>query len=153
MRSRVQATVKLGAAGPAALGGRPLPAAPSQSTARRLRPHHARPPATGTELLSAAVKLAAADPAVAAAQLHVQTSNADAIAFYQRRGFQLGGVLCNYYRRLSPPDAVELYRALHAGYRHGPPASKAAGGEATPGGSASLGSSVRQQTHQHVQPG
>jgi len=99
------------------------------------------------------VRLAAADPAVAAAQLHVQTSNADAIAFYQRRGFQLGGVLCNYYRRLSPPDAVELYRALQSGYRHGPPASKAADAEAPPGGSASLGSSVRQQTHQHAQPG
>ncbi|KAK9828018.1 hypothetical protein WJX81_000573 [Elliptochloris bilobata] len=69
----------------------------------------------GTHLLSCALRLAREDPAVATAHLHVQTSNAAAIAFYERHGFHRGAVLLKYYRKLEPPDAVELSKALHAG--------------------------------------
>ena len=69
--------------------------------------------ATGTSLLSCALRLAAEDPAIASAHLHVHTNNTEAIAFYQRHGFHCGPVLKNYYRKLDPPDGVELYKALH----------------------------------------
>jgi ribosomal protein S18 acetylase RimI-like enzyme len=42
----------------------------------------------------------------------IQTSNDDAIAFYTRLGFEQGGIVRGYYRRLDPPDAVVLRRRL-----------------------------------------
>ena len=42
----------------------------------------------------------------------IQTANTDAIAFYERLGFVNAGVVPGYYRRLRPPDAVLLERAL-----------------------------------------
>jgi N-alpha-acetyltransferase 50 len=41
-----------------------------------------------------------------------QTTNTDAIAFYERLGFQRGAVVPGYYRKLKPPDAVVLERRL-----------------------------------------
>ena len=35
--------------------------------------------------------------------LHVQISNADAIAFYTKQGFEKGEMLENYYKRIEPP--------------------------------------------------
>ena len=63
-------------------------------------------------MLSSTLRLAAEDPAIQSAHLHVQTSNAAAIAFYERHGFRRGAVLHKYYRKLDPPDAVELSRPL-----------------------------------------
>ena len=65
-------------------------------------------------MLSSALRLAAEDPVIQSAHLHVQTSNAAAITFYERHGFHRGAVLHKYYRKLDPPDAVELSRPLHA---------------------------------------
>jgi ribosomal protein S18 acetylase RimI-like enzyme len=54
------------------------------------------------------------DPNVVDAYLHVQTSNEEAIRFYQRAGFQIAETLMGYYRknRLSPPDAYILRKPL-----------------------------------------
>ena len=65
-------------------------------------------------MLSSALRLAAEDLVIQSAHLHVQTSNAAAITFYERHGFHRGAVLHKYYRKLDPPDAVELSRPLHA---------------------------------------
>ena len=64
-------------------------------------------------MLSSALRLAAEDPVIQSAHLHVQTSNAAAITFYERHGFRRGAVLHKYYRKLNPPDAVELSKPLH----------------------------------------
>lgn len=56
-------------------------------------------------------------PEVTEAFLHVQTSNEEAIAFYQRFGFHRAEVVEGYYKRnrLEPPDAVVLRRSLQSG--------------------------------------
>ncbi len=48
------------------------------------------------------------------AYLHVQTSNEEAIRFYQRAGFEIAETLLGYYRknRLNPPDAYILRKRL-----------------------------------------
>ena len=40
--------------------------------------------------------------------LHVHVINDDALAFYQRLGFEIIGKLENYYKRISPPDCFVL---------------------------------------------
>ena len=47
--------------------------------------------------------------------LPLQTSNAEAIRFYQRFGFGVGETIPGYYKRLDPPDAVVLSRRLSSG--------------------------------------
>lgn len=51
-------------------------------------------------------------PEVKEACLHVQTSNDEAIAFYQKYGFQVTETIKNYYKRIDPPDAVLLQKSL-----------------------------------------
>jgi hypothetical protein len=41
-----------------------------------------------------------------------KTANTDAIAFYERLGFEKGATVPGYYRKLHPPDAVILERRL-----------------------------------------
>ncbi len=52
----------------------------------------------------------------------MQTSNEDAIRFYQRAGFEVGGTVENYYKRLDPPHAVLLRKVMHGsgGGEHSP---------------------------------
>ena len=64
----------------------------------------------GSRLLEVILQLAAATPAVAEVYLHVHIINEDALAFYQKWGFQNAGVVQNYYRRIEPRDAVLLRR-------------------------------------------
>ena len=71
-----------------------------------LAPHRDR--AIGTRLLRHALNEGSKDAFLTHAYLHVQTNNADAIAFYERFGFEEDGVARNYYKRLEPPDAVIL---------------------------------------------
>lgn len=50
----------------------------------------------------------AGPPLVAEVYLHVQTSNADALAFYKKFRFENRGVIRNYYKRIEPPDCYVL---------------------------------------------
>ena len=43
---------------------------------------------------------------------HVQVSNADAIAFYERFGFRIIERKENYYKRIEPADAFVLQKNL-----------------------------------------
>lgn len=44
--------------------------------------------------------------------LHVQTSNEDAVRFYERFGFENVGLVENYYKRIDPPHCYELRKKL-----------------------------------------
>ncbi len=58
-----------------------------------------------------------ADPSLQFCCLHVHTSNAPALAFYQAHGFQVHSRVPNYYAKdaVDPPDAFLLKRRiLHA---------------------------------------
>ncbi len=66
----------------------------------------------GAALLKHTMMAAQSDSNIVEAYLHVQTSNDGAVKFYQRFGFRTGEVIPNYYRRLSPPDALMLYSPL-----------------------------------------
>lgn len=50
-----------------------------------------------------------------AALLPLQTSNEEAMRFYGRYGFEVGETIPGYYKRLDPPDAVVLRKALQPG--------------------------------------
>ena len=47
-------------------------------------------------------------PKVERVYLHVQTSNADALAFYQKFGFTVVETIKDYYKRITPPDCYVL---------------------------------------------
>ena len=64
--------------------------------------------ATGSQLLTLALKDFEGRVGVVDAYLHVQVSNTDAIGFYMRRGFHIAQTLQNYYRRIQPAHAVLL---------------------------------------------
>lgn len=66
----------------------------------------------GSRLLEQSLCEAGQDSNIIEAYLHVQTNNEEAIRFYQQFGFVLGEVVENYYKRLTPPDAVILRRTL-----------------------------------------
>lgn len=70
--------------------------------------------AAGFQLLQQTLEAAQVDPNIVEAYLHVQTSNEEAIRFYQRAGFELAETLLGYYRknRLRPPDAYILRKRL-----------------------------------------
>ena len=44
--------------------------------------------------------------------LHVQTSNEDAIRFYEKFGFEKGELVEGYYKRIDPPDCFVLSKKL-----------------------------------------
>mmetsp|Transcript_28645 Transcript_28645/g.37541 ORF Transcript_28645/g.37541 Transcript_28645/m.37541 type:complete len:186 (+) Transcript_28645:78-635(+) len=44
--------------------------------------------------------------------LHMQTSNADALRFYERHGFDNIDTIRNYYKRIEPPDCYILKKRL-----------------------------------------
>mmetsp|Transcript_134410 Transcript_134410/g.287547 ORF Transcript_134410/g.287547 Transcript_134410/m.287547 type:complete len:196 (+) Transcript_134410:62-649(+) len=46
--------------------------------------------------------------------LHVQTSNAGALAFYNSFGFKVAEEIKNYYKNIEPPDCFVLRKALTA---------------------------------------
>ncbi|BDA42981.1 N-alpha-acetyltransferase 50 [Coccomyxa sp. Obi] len=68
----------------------------------------------GSQLLHRTLEAAQQDPNIVEAYLHVQTSNEEAIRFYQRAGFKVSEMLTGYYRknRLQPPDAYVLRKRL-----------------------------------------
>ena len=66
----------------------------------------------GTHLLEHALGEAMGDPNIEDAYLHVQTNNDGAIRFYGRHGFEVTEKICNYYKRIDPPDCYVLRRHL-----------------------------------------
>ena len=52
------------------------------------------------------------DSAIVRAELHVHVTNRDAIRFYQKHGFEEHKIEKNYYKDLTPGDAVLLTKAL-----------------------------------------
>jgi ribosomal protein S18 acetylase RimI-like enzyme len=44
--------------------------------------------------------------------LHVQTSNADALRFYERFGFEITHTIYNYYKNIVPPDCYILAKSF-----------------------------------------
>lgn len=55
------------------------------------------------------------EPALASVDeimLHVQTSNEDAIRFYEKFGFEKGELVEGYYKRIDPPDCYVLRKKL-----------------------------------------
>lgn len=70
----------------------------------------------GSRLLQIILQLASMDPAVTEAYLHVHVVNNDAFDFYARWGFQHGGIVENYYRRIEPRHAVILRKPLTGAY-------------------------------------
>ena len=67
---------------------------------------------TGQRLLKKALTEAQQDGNIIEAYLHVQSNNHDAMQFYAKSNFDVGETIANYYRRLTPPDAVVLRRIL-----------------------------------------
>lgn len=57
--------------------------------------------------------MAAEEGGIGVAYLHTHVSNSEALTFYEKKlGFRRGATARGYYRRLSPPDAVVLWRRL-----------------------------------------
>ncbi len=62
----------------------------------------------GRKLLLSVLSMLPRHPNVVRVYLHVQTSNADALAFYPKFGFTATGTIAGYYKRIEPADAVLL---------------------------------------------
>ena len=45
----------------------------------------------------------------------MQTSNDEALAFYKANGFEKGGELKGYYKRVEPPDAFLVSKKIARG--------------------------------------
>jgi hypothetical protein len=68
----------------------------------------------GSELLRRSLGACKADPAILFAELHVQSSNLKAVAFYQRSSFEPVETVPGYYRQLADPEAMLLKRQLQS---------------------------------------
>mmetsp|Transcript_29346 Transcript_29346/g.43335 ORF Transcript_29346/g.43335 Transcript_29346/m.43335 type:complete len:190 (+) Transcript_29346:46-615(+) len=66
----------------------------------------------GHELLDRLMKTVEEHGGLDEVYLHVQTSNEDALRFYQRHGFENFQIIRNYYKRIEPPDCYVLRKRL-----------------------------------------
>ncbi|CAM9432937.1 unnamed protein product [Ascophyllum nodosum] len=66
----------------------------------------------GTQLLRRMLANLEHHPSVQEVYLHVQTSNQDAVEFYQGHGFDIAETIANYYKRIDPPDCYVLRKRL-----------------------------------------
>ncbi|OZJ02210.1 hypothetical protein BZG36_04717 [Bifiguratus adelaidae] len=68
----------------------------------------------GKELLDHILKYAksSTNPRIHDIYLHVQTSNKEALSFYQKAGFEVKETVQNYYRNIEPRDAYLLIKTL-----------------------------------------
>ena len=44
--------------------------------------------------------------------LHVWVENDEAIAFYKKKGFSVGDTVSDYYKKLTPPDGIVLFKDI-----------------------------------------
>ncbi|KAG2483692.1 hypothetical protein HYH03_017492 [Edaphochlamys debaryana] len=70
--------------------------------------------AIGSKLLERSLGGCLQDPNIEEAYVHVQVDNEEAIRFYQRHGFTAGETVKDYYKKLTPPDALILSKKLAA---------------------------------------
>ncbi|PNH07684.1 N-alpha-acetyltransferase 50 [Tetrabaena socialis] len=68
----------------------------------------------GSKLLHRSLSMCFQDPNIEEAYAHVQVGNDEAVRFYQRQGFEVGETVRDYYKKLSPPDALTLSKKLVA---------------------------------------
>ena len=61
-----------------------------------------------TMLLEHILETAAKDSRIEEVYLHVQTSNTDALQFYEKYSFENVGIIENYYKRIEPPNCYIL---------------------------------------------
>ena len=54
-------------------------------------------------------------PNVVRVYLHVQTSNTAALEFYSKFGFSQAAIIPDYYRKITPTDAVLLEKLYDSG--------------------------------------
>ena len=66
----------------------------------------------GSRLLQRILDFATKTTDVAEVYLHVQTSNDEALRFYQRFGFTITGTIENYYKRITPPDCYVVSKTI-----------------------------------------
>lgn len=66
----------------------------------------------GTVMLEHVLKICEADGNFDSVYLHVQVNNEEAIAFYQKFGFEIRETKENYYKRITPADALVLQKTL-----------------------------------------
>jgi len=65
-----------------------------------------------TTLLHRVLGFCQQDQNIVEAYLHVQISNEEAIAFYEKYGFKIVETIENYYRRIDPPHCYVLAKGL-----------------------------------------
>jgi len=63
-------------------------------------------------LLQAILDYASSSVEVGEVFLHVQTSNAEALRFYEQFGFAVTGTIPNYYKRLQPSDCFIVAKPI-----------------------------------------
>ena len=68
--------------------------------------------ALGRRLLQAILDFAQGSSEVGEVFLHVQTSNREALQFYEQFGFAVTGSIPNYYKRLQPPDCFIVAKQI-----------------------------------------
>ncbi|CAM9444772.1 unnamed protein product [Sphacelaria rigidula] len=66
----------------------------------------------GKQLLLRILSNLARYPSVGEVYLHVQTSNHEAVKFYEAHGFNVEETIENYYMRIEPPDCYVLRRRI-----------------------------------------
>jgi N-alpha-acetyltransferase 50 len=66
----------------------------------------------GSVLLQHILDQCAKDKSIKKIYLHVQTSNMEALKFYEKVGFHIINIVPNYYRNIQPSDAYELCKQL-----------------------------------------
>ncbi|KAI5067259.1 hypothetical protein GOP47_0017787 [Adiantum capillus-veneris] len=66
----------------------------------------------GSKLMKHILDLCRQDVTVSEIYLHVQTNNQEALAFYQKFGFEVREKIENYYTDIEPPDCYLLVKNL-----------------------------------------
>ncbi|KAK0407305.1 hypothetical protein QR680_019127 [Steinernema hermaphroditum] len=66
----------------------------------------------GTMMLNYVFEICEKEPSINSVRLHVQTSNKEALEFYQKFGFEVVETVKDYYKRIEPNDAFYLVKKI-----------------------------------------